>query len=142
MNLIGAVAGYTVPAVILAMAGAGVWALVIATLGRVVIKLLLMVWMYSGSLRLRWDRVAAGDLIHFGFGLTQDRFWNWLSAQTAPFAIGLWFGQAQLGQFYMGSQLAVLPVQYLSTTVSSVFLPIVARALATKRRLEKTSCCY
>lgn len=133
VNLISSVLGYALPAVVLAIAGAGVWALVFATLGRIATKLLLVAWQYSGSLRPRWEPTAARDLLRFGFGLTQDRFWNWTSAQTAPFAIGLLFGQAQLGQFYMGSQLAVLPVQYLATIVSAVYFPLISRSLADKK---------
>lgn len=132
-NLAGSVVGYAIPAVVLAMLGAGVWALVGATFGRVIVKLLVMAPMYGGSLRPRWDGGKARDLFHFGFGLTQDRLWNWVSAQTAPFAIGLLFGQAQLGQFYMGSQLAVLPFQYLSTIASTIYLPIASRSVADGR---------
>lgn len=133
VNLMGSIAGYAAPAVILALLGAGVWALVVATLGRVVIKLALMVPMHEGSLRPAWEQGQAQELVHFGFGLTQDRFWNWVSMQTAPFAIGLLFGQGPLGQFYMGSQLAVLPFQYLSTVASTVYFPIVSRSVADGR---------
>ncbi|MBL8200262.1 MAG: oligosaccharide flippase family protein [Chromatiales bacterium] len=133
VNLAGSIAGYALPAVVLALMGAGVWALVIATLGRVVVKLALMVFMYEGRLWPGWERGQALELFHFGFGLTQDRFWNWVSMQTAPFAIGLLFGQAQLGQFYMGSQLAVLPFQYLSTIASTVYFPIASRSVTDGR---------
>lgn len=137
VNLISSVFGYALPAVLLAVAGAGVWALVLATLGRIATKLLLVAWQYSGSLRPRWEPAVARDLLRFGFGLTQDRFWNWTSAQTAPFAIGLLFGQAQLGQFYMGSQLAILPAQHLATIVSAVYFPLISRSLANKDLVTK-----
>ncbi len=137
VNIYSSVFGYAVPAVALAAAGAGVWSIVVATLGRIAVKLVLVACMYSSSLRPCWEPAVARDLLHFGFGLTQDRFWNWASAQTAPFAIGLLFGQAQLGQFYMGSQLAVLPAQYLSSIVSAVYFPILSRTLGDPRLVTR-----
>lgn len=130
VSLASSIFGYAIPAIGSAMAGAGVWSLVIGTLGRLGTKVLMMALMQLGSWRLNWDRASARDLLHFGFGLTQDRFWSWLSAQAAPLFVGILFGQALLGQFYMGSQLAVLPAQHISTVVAGVFFPIMSRSVA------------
>ena len=135
VNLVTSTAGYAVPAIGLALAGAGVWSLVAAALGRVTVKFLMLARLAPMSIRPRWEPSAIRDLARFGFGLTQDRFWLWLSAQAAPFLVGRYFGQAQLGQFYLGSQLAVLPAQYISSVVSAVYFPMVSRALTDKVRV-------
>ena len=127
--------GFAVPAIILAVAGAGVWAIVIATLVRAGTKLIMLAWQCNGSLRPRWQAAAVRDLLHFGFGLTQDRFWNWSAAQVVPFAIGYLFGQEKLGQFYVANQLAVLPAQHLSSIVSVVYFPILSRALGENKAI-------
>jgi O-antigen/teichoic acid export membrane protein len=67
--------------------------------------------------------------------LTQDRFWNWLISQSGPVVIGTLFGQAQLGQFYMGSRLAILPTQYLSSIVSTVYFPLLSRSQSDSRAI-------
>jgi O-antigen/teichoic acid export membrane protein len=135
VTLVTSVAGYAAPALILALAGAGVWSLVAAALGRVAVKLAMLLILAPGPAKLSWDTAAIRDIARFGFGLTQDRFWLWVAAQSAPFLIGRFFGQALLGQFYMGSQLAVLPAQYLSTVVSAVYFPMVSRALPDRARV-------
>ncbi|CAG0938059.1 Teichuronic acid biosynthesis protein TuaB [Gammaproteobacteria bacterium] len=130
VSIVSSVLGYAIPAIAFAMAGAGVWAIVLGTLGRIGAKVAMMVIMQWGAWRLRWESALARELVHFGFGLTQDRFWLWLSAQAVPFLIGLFFGQELLGQFYMGNQLAVLPAQHISTVIAGVFFPIMSRSLA------------
>lgn len=128
--LLSSALGYAVPALTLAAFGAGVWALVVATLLGGAVRLALLLLSYQGTLRPGWDRSTTRELLHFGAGLTHDRFWNWVTAQSGPFLIGLLFGQALLGQFYMASRLAVLPAQYLSSIVSAVYFPIMSRQLA------------
>lgn len=134
VNLVTSVLGYAVPAIGLALLGAGVWALVAAAVGRVLVKFIMLAILVPVSIRPRWEATAIRDLAHFGFGLTQDRFWLWIAAQSAPLLIGRFMGQAQLGQFYLGSQLAILPAQYISTVVSAVYFPIVSRGLADRVR--------
>lgn len=135
VTLVTSIVGYAAPALILALAGAGVWSLVVAALGRVLVKCIMLATLAPNVIRPRWEGDAIRDIARFGFGLTQDRFWLWLAAQSAPFLIGRFFGQAQLGQFYMGSQLAVLPAQYISSVVSAVYFPMVSRAMADRARV-------
>jgi O-antigen/teichoic acid export membrane protein len=133
VTLIASLAGYALPAIALALAGAGVWALVVGTLGGGAARLVLLLWTHGGKILPGWERNEARDVFRFGIGLTQDRFWNWLSAQSGPVVIGTLFGQAQLGQFYMASRLAILPAQYLSTVVSAVYFPLMSRLLSDKK---------
>lgn len=137
VSLVSSVFGYAVPAVGFALAGAGVWSIVLGTLGRLGIKVLMMALMQMEGWRVFWDRAFAWQLLRFGFGLTQDRFWSWLSAQVAPLFVGILFGKALLGQFYMGSQLAVLPAQHISTVVAGVFFPIMSRSVAEPRQASR-----
>ncbi|MCL4779484.1 MAG: oligosaccharide flippase family protein [Gammaproteobacteria bacterium] len=124
------VVAYAFPAILLAMAGFGFWSIVVATLARSALKIVVLAFQCRGSLYLRWDRSVAGELARFGFGLTQFRFWSWSTAQAVPFAIGLLFGQERLGQFYLASQLAILPSQHLASVVTAVYFPVLSKALA------------
>jgi len=130
VNLAALIVGQLLPAVLLAVAGAGVWALVGATVGRFLVKALALIWVLPEAMRLHWPASEVRELLNFGFGLTQDRFWNWTAAQAPTFLIGLAFGQELLGQFSLGLQLATLPFQHLTTVVSAVFFPMISRVLA------------
>jgi O-antigen/teichoic acid export membrane protein len=68
VNLVTSTAGYAVPAIGLALAGAGVWSLVAAALGRVTVKFLMLARLAPMSIRPRWE--------HFGHqGSCPFRFW-------------------------------------------------------------------
>ena len=129
-NAVGWIVAYAVPAILLAMAGFGVWSIVIATLARSVVKAAILSVQCRSNLRLQWDASIVGELARFGFGLTQFRFWSWSTAQAVPFVIGFMFGQERLGQFYLASQLAILPSQHLASVVSAVYVPILSRAIS------------
>ena len=135
VNLITMVVGYALPVTVLAAAGYGVWALVIGTLFRMASRLFLLWAGCRAQLSYRPERQALRDVAKFGVGITQDRIWNWLSVQTAPFMIGRFIGQAELGQFYLANQLAILPLQHMATVLSAVYLPVMSRAVGDCRRL-------
>jgi O-antigen/teichoic acid export membrane protein len=129
-NAVGWIVAYAVPAILLAMAGFGVWSIVIATLARSVVKAAILSVQCRSNLRLQWDGSVVGELARFGFGMTQFRFWSWSTAQAVPFVIGFMFGQERLGQFYLASQLAILPSQHLASVVSAVYVPILSRSIS------------
>jgi PST family polysaccharide transporter len=128
INLATSVLGYAVPAAALALAGAGVWAIVLPNVFRFVFKAAVLSALLRKRIAWSWDRNEARALARFGFGLTQDRGWNWLFVQAAPTVVGRTIGQVALGSFYLGSQLGVLPSQYASNVISTVYMPIFARA--------------
>lgn len=129
VNLAAMVFGYVVPALVLAVLGAGIWALLLPNVSRFLVKAVLLGMLVRGRVRLRWIPADARGFVRFSLGLTQDRCWSWLFAQTAPAAVGRLFGQAQLGTFYLGVQLGTLPSQHVSSVLASVYLPILSRGL-------------
>jgi PST family polysaccharide transporter len=127
VNLTASICGYALPAIVLAIAGFGVWSVVCASVFRFVFKASVLLWALRRRVRLCWNTGEASSLLRFGLGLTQDRFWNWVLAQTAPAVVGRTLGSASLGHFSVGMQLGVLPSQHASSVISTVYLPIMSR---------------
>ncbi len=135
VNLTASIFGYALPAIGLAVAGFGVWSIVYASIFRFLFKALILLWTLPLRIGLCWMPGEARWLLRFGLGLTQDRFWNWLLAQTAPAVVGRTLGSASLGQFSIGMQLGVLPSQHASSVISTVYLPIMSKVQSNHAQL-------
>jgi PST family polysaccharide transporter len=135
VNSAASIFGYALPAIVLAVAGFGVWSIVCASVFRFLFRASVLLWVLRSRFRLFWVPGDARWLLRFGFGLTQDRLWNWLLVQTAPAVVGRALGSASLGQFTVGMQLGVLPSQHASSVISTVYLPIMSRVQANHAKL-------
>lgn len=111
----------------LALAGAGVWALVVQTVVR---GLIAMVVLWSTTkFRPRWgfDRVEARAMVAYGSQALGARLANQLRSQGEVFLIGALAGPASAGFWTVAGRLVATIVDTLTTVVSSVAHPVFAR---------------
>ncbi len=125
--LVSQVAGYALPAIMLAYLGFGVWALVIGSIAQTALRAGLLWSVMRKAISFKFSRKEVLDALRFGIGLTQIRFWNFLQLQGDRFIIGRQLGASNLGYYSLASQLAVLPSRYLGDVVETVLFPVLAR---------------
>lgn len=137
INLASQVIGYVLPAVVLALMGCGVWALVAGTLLQCLIK---AVYVGTGAYRswgLKYSRSASRELLGFGMGITKERLWNYVVVQGDRFVIGRRLGAETLGQYHVMA-IALLPSRYFGDVIDNVFFPVMARMRHDRERLTTT----
>jgi len=110
---------------VLAVAGAGVWALVWQAL---VHRAVAAIWLWIGvpvRFRLGFSRAHFADLRHFAAKLVLSRVMNWASGQVPRFILGFYLGATDLGIYGLAGRLNGSLVQLAlepKTTVARVYL--------------------
>ncbi|MCC5795685.1 MAG: lipopolysaccharide biosynthesis protein [Chromatiales bacterium] len=138
VNFAAQILGYAVPAVLLAWAGFGVWALVGGTLCQAFTKALLFFAVTRSAWGFRPSRAALWEVSTFGLGMTKIKFWNWVMQQGDRFIIGRRMDADALGQYQVIIQLARMPGQYIANVLDSVFFPVLARYQGKREQLVRT----
>lgn len=118
--------GYALLSVTLALAGLGVWSLVIGTSVGFLISSSLLFYCARPPLRLTWQGKEMGDLLNFGMMLTGKYVLNYVANQSSNLLIGRFLGAYPLGLFSRAAQIANLPLQKIAYAFSSVMFPIYA----------------
>jgi O-antigen/teichoic acid export membrane protein len=129
--------GQGVIAIGLAMAGFGVWALVVGILFYIIIRnlTLLIISPYPFSFSLKTDKVK--ELMHFGFGLSLARLANYGAQNGGYFVIGRLLAPEALGLYARAYQLATIPAGNVASLVTSVLFPVYSIVQDDKNRLKK-----
>ena len=111
---------------LLALFGAGVWALVFGTLfGAVVRSSALLI--YGERVRPLFSFRGVGEHLKFGLTLVANRV-NYFIIVQSDVMIGSGFlSTTQIGQYAIALQLATLPSSKVMGTVNQIVLPVVAR---------------
>lgn len=116
-----------VVAVVLAVRGFGYWALIAQTIIGAAIGAIILVW------QLRWipGRPARDGQLrgHLGFGSvsTFAALINYISTNTDSIALGRFLGPSSVGTYSRAYQLFSLPVDQITSPLTSVLLPVLAR---------------
>jgi PST family polysaccharide transporter len=114
-------------ALILAMNGAGYWALVYQQLGQSAICAVLLAGL-SRQLFGRPSRKAGmGPLIRYGTQTAASQMIAYLSRNVDSIAVGRGYGPEALGLYDRAFQLLMLPLNQLSAPATSVAVPILSR---------------
>ena len=121
----------------LALAGAGVWALVAQTVVRGLIAMVVL-WATT-DFRPRWgfDRAEAGAMVSYGWQALGARLSNQLRSQGEVFLIGAMAGPAAAGFWTVAGRLVATVVDTLMTVVASVATPVFARLQDDVPRLSR-----
>ena len=117
-----------VAAVVGALAGLGVWSLVL--------QLLLVPTLTSAGLWLAsdwrprrvFDRAALSELVPFGLNVAGFNGVNYLARNLDYLFVGKFLGASPLGFYTLAYRLMVYPLQAVSTSVSRVLFPAFSRA--------------
>src|SRR5262249_15438999 len=91
-TVVAQVAGFAVPAILLALAGCGVWSLVIAQLIAGASEALLLFLQARFSFRPQFARRALNDILSFGGSYTFGRLANWGALQIDNIIVGRMLG--------------------------------------------------
>lgn len=127
--------GYSLVAIGLALAGAGVWALVLSTISR---DLLLLLALYAGArhdLRPSFNLQAMKDLASFSTGQTLVKLANYIAQNGDYVVVGRLLGGQALGYYSRAYQLMMLPATFMSLVTGRVLFPLMASVQEDKARL-------
>lgn len=137
INLISITIGYSLPAILLAVNGYGVWSMVIASICQIVLKAIILFSISPVSLKVTLSIRNIKDLTHFGAGITLIRFWNYLVQHADKFIVGKFLGATHLGYYHMASQLAILPGKYVGDILDNVLFSAMSEIQNEKQKLQK-----
>jgi len=127
--------GYSLVAIGLALAGAGVWALVLGTICRDLLVLLALYAAARHDIRLSFNWQAIKDLAGFSIGQTLAKLANY-AAQNGDYAVvGRLLGAEALGYYSRAYQLMMLPTTFISTVTGRVLFPLMASVQENRARL-------
>jgi PST family polysaccharide transporter len=129
--------GYGAVGIILAYAGWGVWALVMASLSQAILYTALLVFTqpFPKHLALNWD--ALKELVVFGGGMTIAKFGNYLANQGDNLVVGRMLGAGPLGIYGRAYQFMVMPASLLGNALDQALFPAMSKVQDDKQRLAK-----
>jgi lipopolysaccharide exporter len=136
-DMLSYVLGYGSVGVVLALRGFGVWSLVWASLGQ---SLMCLVGYYAASrhpLRFALRSPRMRPLLGFGSKVSVLGVLEFLASNLDTIAVGRFLGDVMLGFYSRALSIANLPVQYLSTSLSRVLLPSLARIQDDEEKLKR-----
>jgi lipopolysaccharide exporter len=128
--------GYVFVGLILAVAGAGVYALVAATLTQTLSKSLGAYAVVRHSIVPTFNGTSHRSILRFGARVSMVSFLEFLQSNLDTLAVGRWAGATQLGLYNRANLLADLPAYHLSTGLSRVLLPSFSAIQTDHRRLR------
>lgn len=127
--------GYGIIGLVLALNGAGVWALVIAFVAQDLIKAVIMFWLIPPPRRLFINAIIFKDFWNFGCGYMLGSAFNQLAQQLDRVIAGRYLGAADLGFYARSHQLLVLPASLFGKVVERVLFPILSSIQSEQQRL-------
>jgi O-antigen/teichoic acid export membrane protein len=129
--------GYSLVVIGLALAGAGVWALVLSTISRDLSMLLTLYAAARHDLRPSLNWQAIRDLAGFSTGQTLVQLANYI-AQNGDYAVvGRLLGDQALGHYSRAYQLLMVPATLMSAVTGRVLFPLMASVKEDRARLAR-----
>ncbi|MCW5662004.1 MAG: lipopolysaccharide biosynthesis protein [Burkholderiaceae bacterium] len=121
------VVGYLIVGVGAAMAGLGVWSLVLAWHVQTISACVVMVY-FAPRVQLPGNPFRPLGIARFGSVIMVTNMINWLIDNSPHVAIGRWLGPSQLGQYTIANNLVRVPADHLVRNLQTVLFPLAARA--------------
>lgn len=102
-----------------------VWALALGGVITAALRLMLLTLFLPGpGNRLRWEKAAGQELIHFGFWIFLSSVCGFLVSQGDRAVLGKFLSIEGLGVYNIGAFLAMFPIMLGSTVTARVLIPI------------------
>ena len=117
------VTAYTIVALVLALAGWGVWALVFSGIVSNLITMLGLIWVTKWKPRFGLDQSIFKELLNYGMPLCLNGFLVYLWFNIDRFYIGKLLNAEQLGYYAVGFQFAYLIPMKINQIIQSVAFP-------------------
>jgi O-antigen/teichoic acid export membrane protein len=129
--------GYALPAIWMAVAGYGVWALVASALAQGLVRTVALLALEPHP---KWPRIGPEirELLRFGSGFTLARMFNYGAAQGDNLVVGRVLGVVSLGYYSRAFKLMMILVTYFAAVVTRVLFPIMSRLQNEQDRLRST----
>ncbi|MGB0732800.1 MAG: lipopolysaccharide biosynthesis protein [Pontibacterium sp.] len=123
IDMLAYVIGYAAVGITLALLGYGVWALVLAHVGSMVVTSLLIMVKEPPRYTLKLVPEQAGQLFKFGVGVSYNNLMAHIAGHIDNFLVGKFLGTAALGFYTRGFHLVTLPIYKVANILTSVMLP-------------------
>ena len=130
------VAGYVIPAIVLAVQGFGIWSLVCGQVLASVLEAVLACLLGRCPMRLALDIAALKQSLRLGGFLTVARLANWLALQIDNIVVGRVLGAEALGLYTRSYNLLAVATQVLGDPAFRALLPAFSRMQQDRARLE------
>lgn len=129
-SLLGGIGG-----VAAAVAGLGVWSLVVQILATSAAGAALLWLRTSYRPRARFSRARFGELFGFGIRVLGTNFFNYLGRNSDDLLIGAVLGPTALGLYAVAYKILLLMTEVLMRTIDSVSFPVFSRVNDDRERL-------
>jgi O-antigen/teichoic acid export membrane protein len=129
--------GYSLVAIGLALAGGGVWAIVLGTICRDVLLLLVLYAGVRHDLRPSLNWQAIKDLAAFSIGQTLVRLASYAARNGDYVVVGRLLGAEALGYYSRAFQLLMAAVNLMSAVTGRVLFPMMASLQEDRERLAQ-----
>ena len=111
---------------LLAIAGYGVWALVMAEVSQGLVRMLLYLVIERPPIGFWPNRSCLGDLLFIGSGFSAGQIGNLVATQIDYLIVGRLLGAEALGLYNRAYQFLMLPAQLVGTATQTVLFPSIA----------------
>lgn len=134
-DLAAFVIGYALPALALAAAGYGVWALVGSAVGLNFARSVALLRLQPHP---KWPRIGPEirELLRYGSGFTLARIFNYGASQGDNLVVGRVLGIVALGYYNRAFKLMLILVTYFATVTTRVLFPVMSRLQGDQARLR------
>ncbi len=130
--------GYAGVAISLALAGFGVWSLVLGSTASALVTAFALLYLSPPRLTLTLPKREVRDLLGFGSGMSLIVSINFLSNNVDSLIIGRFLSPALLGLYSRAMQLCTLPLNRIAATLSAVMFPSFAEIRDDRERLKES----
>lgn len=113
---------------LLALSGAGVWALALGNLASLLARVLAVNCYARSYWRPRWPGQGVGALLGYGGSVTAARLLWYCLMQADIMIVGRVLGDQMLGLYSVSLHLASLPMQRITAILNQALFPVLARA--------------
>lgn len=138
INFLSKVVGYGLAAIVLALMGLSVWAIVYGTLVGVALQTVLLLYLQPYPKRFLWDTAVFKQLIGFGGGVTITTASEYFSTEGDNLIISWGLGARALGIYGRAYNLISMPVNLIGRVLDQVLFPAMAALQQDTHRIKKT----
>lgn len=128
---------YQISAVVLAVAGYGVWSFIWATMARGILGTVLVFLISPWKVRLGFDRKVAGEILRFGIPFQLQAIINQMANWVTPTLVAMWLGPQAVGYLMWAVANGRRPL-ILVDNVMRVAFPHFSRIQDDRKEVERT----
>ena len=129
--------GYGALGIGLGIAGAGVWALVAAHLGKMTLRMILSWFVRRPTVGIRSTVSELKRILRFGSGMALAQVGNYSAGKGDDLVVGRWLGAAALGYYGRAYEFMMAPVNFIGQAASNTLFPMLASIQDDAPRLRR-----